>query len=145
MSVISKRSQVVKMELCTSCCKAQIPFRMRPKQTRSVENSHRYNTKIYEWKTRFQDIPVKSLEPLNRTTAVCVDEMNVINVLVRVPRPIQHSLQPSVCLVTSLIGYDGRRKKEREIVPCFSPSWHNVRFPEIDRFNTKMTSLTFTT
>ncbi len=51
-------------------------------------------------------------------TVACVDEINSINVIVCVPRPIQHLLQPSVRLAVDLKGYEGGRQKERDIVPC---------------------------
>ncbi len=56
---------------------------------------------------------------LNRTTIAYVDRINNINVVVHAPRPIQHSLQPSVHLATGLGAYKGGRK-EREVVPSSS-------------------------
>ncbi len=63
---------------------------------------------------------------LNRMTTAHMDEINGINVVVCIPTSIQHLLQPSVNLVTNLEGYDGERKKEREVVPCSSMSQHTM-------------------
>ncbi len=42
-----------------------------------------------------------------------MNKTNGINVVVCVPRPIQHLLRPSLCLVTGRGEYEGGRKKER--------------------------------
>ncbi len=60
------------------------------------------------------DFEIKRFATLNSTTTDCVDKINDINVVVCVPRPIQHWLQPSVCLMTGLMpGLHSRRDSMR--------------------------------
>ncbi len=61
-------------------------------------------------------------------TTVCVGKINDINVVVCVLKPIQHSLQPSVYLITGFGGYEGGRKKDGKIVPI--PHCPNQNTPQ---------------
>ncbi len=74
-----------------------------------------------------------------------VDKINGINVIVCVPKPVQHSLQPSVHFGMGVGGCDGGRK-EKKVVPFSSPSQHTTLAAfSFDRFTIKITSLTLAT